>query len=154
MRWKCICLECPNICAFHGGSYQLSNVKGQKKSSVDGQLLTRSASRKEMLDGEARRCRTQNGHIKITLLDGKNALQVRLIRAFTSAYSLTSSNWQNEPDIEFILDCKRRQATWDLMVVVRRQLKNDVLLLSSTSWKTIRTAVARGLPHNHRLGDF
>ena len=41
---------------------------------MDGQLLARFASGKEMLDGEARRCGTQNGPKTIILLDDKNAL--------------------------------------------------------------------------------
>ena len=41
---------------------------------MDDQLLARFASRKEMLDGEARRCRMQNG-CKTILPNDKNTLQ-------------------------------------------------------------------------------
>ena len=77
LRGLSSCHENPKICAFHGDSHQLSNVDGQKRERrVDGQLLARFVSRKEMLDGEAM-CRTQNGY-KTTLRDDENALQITI----------------------------------------------------------------------------
>jgi hypothetical protein len=69
MRLKCIFLESPKICAFHDDNYQLPNVEGQNTDNMEGQVLARFASRKEMLDGEGSRCKTQNGYRLIILLD-------------------------------------------------------------------------------------
>jgi hypothetical protein len=89
--------------------WQSPTVKCQRsehRKTVDGQVLARFVSRKEMLDGEARGCRTQNGH---KLLDDKNDLQIRLIRNFTFflLVVMLASLWR------IILDCKKRQLGLD-----------------------------------------
>ena len=73
-----------------------------------------------MLDGEARRCRTQNGSNTI-LLDDKNALQVRLIRTFTFGCNLTSSCAMCEPEMLYnILERNDKQLRLDDLGICQR----------------------------------